>query len=311
MRCLITGATGFFGSHLTLALAQTTDWTLYGTSHKNPQRLTIPQEHIQLTQCDFRDQTAVDALVQNIQPDLIFHLAAQSLPADSWRNPRDTLDANVLGSINLNEAAKKQENSPRVVFVGSSAEYGSGTKEGALLVEDSPLEPVNPYGVSKLAADLMAQNYYAAGLLDIIRVRPFLIIGVGKTGDACSDFSRGVVAIEREQSSALRVGNLSSVRDFVAVQDASRALILIANHGESGEVYNLCSGIGHSMQEVLDLIVSNAEREIIIEQDAKRLRPTDELQLVGDSTKLQSLGWKPEVSLETALVEILEYWRRN
>ena len=311
MRCLITGATGFFGSHLTLALAQTTDWTLYGTSHKNPQRLTIPQEHIQLTQCDFRDQTAVDALVQNIQPDLIFHLAAQSLPADSWRNPRDTLDANVLGSINLYEAAKKQENSPRVVFVGSSAEYGSGTKEGALLVEDSPLEPVNPYGVSKLAADLMAQNYYAAGLLDIIRVRPFLIIGVGKTGDACSDFSRGGGAIEREQSSALRVGNLSSVRDFVAVQDASRALILIANHGESGEVYNLCSGIGHSMQEVLDLIVSNAEREIIIEQDAKRLRPTDELQLVGDSTKLQSLGWKPEVSLETALVEILEYWRRN
>ena len=95
------------------------------------------------------------------------------------------------------------------------------------------------------------------------------------------------------------------------MQDAARALILLANEGESGEVYNLCSGVGHSMQEVLELIVSNADREIAVEQDVKRLRPTDELQLVGDSTKLQSLGWKPEISLESALVEILEYWRRN
>src|SRR5215207_4174429 len=175
--------------------------------------------------------------------------------------------------------------------------------------EEFPLEPYNPYALSKISQDHLSFLYWKAYQMRIVRVRPFFIIGPRKTGDVSSDFARGIVAIERGLAKKLRVGNLDIVRDFLDVQDAVGAIYIIANQGVPGEIYNICAGTGHRIGEIVDGLRKLSKAVIETESDDSLLRRLDEPIKIGDNRKLKDLGWRPSISFQESLAIILKSWR--
>ena len=308
VRCLITGIGGFLGSHLAEFLASQ-GRPVFGTVHRSSHGLEPVAERVTLLPCDILDRLQVEAAVLKARPQLVFHLAAQSLPALSWKDPETTFKVNVFGTRYLLEAVRRAGLDTTIVVACSSAEYGFSAEEETPIKETTELRPASPYGVSKAAADLLAHLYWRAYGMKVIRVRPFFVIGPRKEGDVCSDFARGIVAVERKEQPSLKVGNLAAVRDFLDVRDAVPALWLLAQKGTPGEVYNLCSGVGHPIQEILDILLSLAKAPVPVEPDPDRLRPADEPALIGDNSRLRALGWRAEHTLPATLAAILGYWR--
>jgi GDP-4-dehydro-6-deoxy-D-mannose reductase len=247
--------------------------------------------------CDVQDRAGVEGVLRETRPDVVYHLAARSLPSPSWEEPEATFQVNVLGTLNLHEAVRKARLDPVVVVAGSSSEYAP-TPDEAPIREDHPLMPDSPYGASKAASSLLALLYHRAYQMRVIVVRPFFVIGPRKVGDVCSDFARQVLAVERGSQPSLLVGNLEAVRDFLDVDDAVRALWLLAEKGEPGGVYNVCSGTGRKVRSVLEMFLTMASRPIPVEQDACRFRLVDKPFVVGDNSRLRSLGWAPQVAVE-------------
>ena len=197
------------------------------------------------------------------------------------------------------------------MVAGSSAEYGTIDPERVPISETAPLLPLHPYGVSKVATDLLAYQYWASFGLDAVRVRIFNCTGPRKVGDALSDFVRRTVWLERHpQVKVIRVGNLETRRTIVDVRDLNRGLILLLERGKSGEVYNLG---GSSMSAVLSCVLQRATRnDIVPEIDPQLLRPTDEPVIWADCTKLRAVtGWEPEISLDRTIDDMLCYWRQK
>jgi GDP-4-dehydro-6-deoxy-D-mannose reductase len=308
IRCLVTGAEGFLGCHLAELLVAK-GLTVYGTVQGDTRNLDHIKDKLALLPCDVVDRQRVTEVALETKPDVVFHLAAQSLPVLSWQDPETTFRVNVMGTLHLLEAIRRADFDSIIVVAGSSAEYGIGGQDEMPIKESRELRPTSPYGASKVAVDLLSRFYRQTYGMKVIRVRPFFVIGPRKTGDVCSDFATGILDIEEGQSDKLRVGNLESVRDFLDVRDAVRALWLLAEKGTPGEVYNICSGVGHSVREVLELLISLANRPIPVEQDATRLRTADEPVVIGDNGRLRALGWKPEISLDRTLGAVLDYWR--
>ncbi len=306
--CLITGISGFLGSHLAEFL-MTQGWSISGTIRQNTSNLTHIRDKIALFSCDIMNKAQTEAAVQETRPAVIFHLAAQSLPSVSWTQPEVTFQANVLGTLNLLEAVRQARLDPMLVVFGSSAEYGPSTPEENPIKEDRSLHPPSPYGVSKVATSLLALLYCRAFGMNVIIVRPFFVVGPRKVGDVCSDFARGIAAAEKGEQRSLKVGNLDSVRDFLDVRDAVQALWLLFSKAKAGEIYNLCSGVGHKIQTVLDILLSMASRPIFVERDPNHLRAVDQPIVIGDNSRLRALGWAPQVALNESLVRILDYWR--
>lgn len=307
-RVLITGIGGFLGSHLAEFLA-CQGRPVFGTVHRNTNGLKPVQEAVTLLPCDIVDRAQVEAAVLKARPKFVFHLAAQSLPMLSWKNPETTFKVNVFGTQHLLEAVRKAGLDPTIIVACSSAEYGFSSPEEIPIKETKKLRPASPYGVSKAAADLLAHLYWRAYGMKVIRVRPFFVIGPRKVGDVCSDFARGIVAVEREEQPSLKVGNLAPVRDFLDVRDAVQALWLLAEKGTPGEVYNLCSGVGHRVQEILNSLLSLAKVPVPVEPDPNRLHPIDEPALIGDNGRLRAVGWRAQRTLPATLAAILAYWR--
>jgi GDP-4-dehydro-6-deoxy-D-mannose reductase len=308
MQVLITGVGGFLGSHLAeFLLAE--GLAVYGTVHKDARNVEHIEDKLSLLPCDILVRQQVETTLREVRPDLVFHLAAQSLPVASWEDPETTFKTNVFGTLYLLEAVRKAGISPTIVVACSSAGYGFTSAEEIPIKEEKTLQPASPYGVSKVAADLLARLYWHAYGMKVVRVRPFFVIGPRKVGDVCSDFARGIVEIEKGQSDRLRVGNLEAVRDFLAVRDAVRALWLLAEKGAPGEVYNICSGVGHPVREVLGLLISLATRPIPVEPDPTRLQTADEPVVIGDNGRLRALGWEPQIPLGQSLGTVLDYWR--
>ncbi len=305
--CLITGAAGFIGSYLAAYLAEQGE-RVHGTIHRNSQPVVCLPKGVSLLACDFTNRQQVAAAVAKGIPDYVFHLAAQSTPTRSWKEPEETLQTNVIGTIHLLEAVRAANPRASVVIAGSSAEYGSVTAEELPVKESHPFRPSSPYGASKVAQEMLGYAYFRSYGLRVTSVRPFHITGPGK-GDACNEFARQIVQIERGELDCLRVGNLEAVRDVVDVRDAARALWLVARKGEAGTAYNLCSGQGHSIRELLEGLVSLASVPVLVEPDPARLRPADDPVLVGDSSRLRALGWQPTILLEQTLGDVLSYCR--
>jgi GDP-4-dehydro-6-deoxy-D-mannose reductase len=269
---------------------------------------------IPLEEVDIRDWCSVyDSLVR-FRPDAVFHLAAQSYPAVSWQRPIETLETNVIGTANVLEAVRRLGTNVRVVVAGSSAEYGTIDAERVPIPETAPLLPLHPYGVSKVATDLLAYQYWAGFGLDAVRVRIFNCTGPRKVGDALSDFVRRTVWLERHpQVKVMRVGNLGTQRTIVDVRDLNRGLILLLERGKSGEVYNLGGSTAYSMSAVLSRVLQCARRnDIVPEVDPKLLRPTDEPIIWADCSKLRAMtGWEPQISLDQTIDDMLCYWRQK
>ncbi len=306
--CLITGIGGFLGSHLA-EFALTQGWAVSGILRSDSRNIEGIRHKVNIFRSDILDRTQVENAVQKVRPEIIFHLAAQSSPSISWTEPERTFHTNVLGTLNLLDAVRAAGLNPVVVVAGSSAEYGFSQSDEIPIREDNPLRPASPYGVSKVATSALALLYHHAFDMKVVVVRPFFVIGPRKTGDVCSNFARGIVAVERGEQTSLRVGNLEAVRDFLDVEDAVRALWLIAEDGKFGEVYNICSGVGRKIATVLEVFVRMSSRTVTVEHDPALLRPVDEPIVVGDNSRLRALGWTPQVALDDSLSRILNCWR--
>lgn len=316
MRVLITGVTGFVGSHLADYLVARGDVEVFGTYRWRSRMENIAhlEGQLQLVECDLRDAGAVRRLLARVRPDRVFHLAAQSYVPTSWLAPAETLTGNLLCQLHLFEAARELELPARFHIAGSSEEYGLVRPEELPIREDAPLRPLSPYAVSKVAQDYLAYQYWMSHRLHTVRTRGFNHTGP-RRGEVfvTSNLARQVAAAEKgQQEPIIRVGNLDAVRDFTDVRDMVRAYWLALERGEPGEVYNICSGRGYTVRAVLDILLGLAQTRVEVRQDPERLRPSDVPVLVGDCTRFRAIsGWEPTIPFEVTLKDLLDYWRQR
>jgi GDP-4-dehydro-6-deoxy-D-mannose reductase len=309
MNVLITGAEGFIGGNLARHCRDAGSAVL-GVGINEPGDAWTDGG---FEYCDVRDTARLSALLSMFRPDRIFHLAAQSYPTVSLTHPRETMDANVTGTVNLFECVRTAGIQPVVVVACSSAEYGPVASEDLPVRESHPLRPLHPYGVSKVAQDLLAAQYFTNYAIRTVRIRIFNTTGPGKLGDVCSDLTKRAVEIELGQRPPfLRVGNLTTRRAIADVRDLVRGLWMATESCEPGEVYNVGGDQIYSVQEIIDTIRNYLGTEFTIKQDPVLMRACDEPVIAGDTKKFRSCsGWKPEIGLNAIVPDMLDWWRRR
>ncbi|VVB94120.1 GDP-mannose 4,6-dehydratase [uncultured archaeon] len=308
---LITGANGFLGRHLVNVLEPGKN-RVYGVSRRIPGDLASGHPDIIYEQCNLIDQASVFAVLKKTRPDCIFHLAAESSVAASWKSPINILNNNIISQVNIFETIRELELSTRVVVACSSEEYGLVRESDTPVNEKCCFNPLSTYAVSKVTQDMLAYQYYKSYTMDIVRVRSFNLTGPGQSpGYALSSFAKQIADIEKGISeNTILVGNLNAKRDFTDVRDAARAYFNIASKARAGEVYNLCSGKAYSLKELLDFLVSLSTVEIKVEVDASRFRPSDLPVMLGDNTKIRTgINWTPEIDIHDTLKDLLDHWR--
>jgi GDP-4-dehydro-6-deoxy-D-mannose reductase len=315
MRALITGITGFAGSHLAeYMLAEHPGVEIFGLRRWRSRMENIAhlESKVRLLECELRDATAVRVALERSRPDVIFHLAAQSFVPASWVSPADTLTANIVGQTNLFEAIRELELDPVVQLACSSEQYGLVLPDEVPIRETNPLRPLSPYAVSKVAQDMLGYQYFQSYGLKTVRTRGFNHTGP-RRGEVfvTSNFAKQIASIEAGlQEPVLRVGNLEAVRDFTDVRDMVRGYWLAATKGKPGEVYNLATGSGITIRAMLDLLLSLSHAQVEVETDPERLRPSDVEVLIGDSSRFRAdTGWEPRIPFATTMRDLLDYWR--
>jgi len=316
LRVLVTGITGFVGSHFAeFALAEGAE--VFGSYRWRSKTENIDhlRDRVTLIECDLRDLSSVNELVASSRPDFIIHLAAQSYVHASWHSPAETFNTNTISQVNLLEAVRAQgKAAPRFLAIGSSEEYGLVHEDELPIKESNPLRPLSPYAVSKVTQDLMAYQYFKSYALPIVRARAFNHEGP-RRGDVfvTSNFARQIAEIEAGgREPTILVGNLKAVRDYTDVRDIVRGYWLLLERGDPGQVYNLCSGRGWAIQEILDFLLGESiNTSIRVREDPARLRPSDVPVLIGDCSRLTALGWKPRIPFEQTLRDLLGYWRER
>lgn len=307
MRILVTGANGFAGQHLIRHLLQVeSDAAIYGTVyHADP--ATLP-DHVSYHAIDLTDEADTTALIADIKPDIIFHLAAQASAAVSFKQPWQTLETNIRAQFNVFEACIHADIRPRIIITSSAEIYGIIDEAHIPITEDHPLQPNSPYSLSKATQDLMGYQYHIAYQLPVIRVRAFNHIGPGQSANFVAPaFAMQIAKIEAGlQEPILRVGNLNAQRDFIDVRDVVRAYHLLAQQGNAGQAYNVASNHPYSIRELLDVLLSLTTVEINEEVDPDRLRPSDTPIIQGDYGRLHNeTGWQPEISIQDSLRDVL------
>lgn len=312
MTTMITGAAGMMGSHLAEKLMARGD-TLVTTFFEPTIDMNGVEGTIPMVELDVRDFDAVHRLIDSHRPEIIHHLAAQSLPTVSWVDPWTTMDTNTRGTINIFESIKRiRLNAPHydpvVVVACSSAGYGASmTPDRVPIDEEAPLLPMHPYGVSKVAQDLLTFQYHLNSGIRGIRARIFNCTGPRKRNDVVSDFGRGAVrAVVGGQP--MRVGNLQTRRAIIDVRDMIDALDLLASRGRAGEAYNICADRIVQIRELLPLYFEAAGKELPYVVAPELIRPSDEPIIVGATTKLrEETGWEPKIDLKKTIADVFEY----
>lgn len=301
MKALVTGSEGFVGKYLRAEL-ESHGYDVTGLDLA-PGEKTVA--------VNLLEPEKVEALLEELRPEVIFHLAGQANVGLSWKKPAMTVEINVVAAVNLMEAARKHCPGCTIVIVGSSDEYGNLKEKGKLVSEETPAQPMTPYAISKIAQEQLGQAYARAYGMKICMTRSFNHGGAGqKPGFMIPDFAQGIVKVERGEAEAVCVGNLASRRDFTHVKDIVRAYRLIAEKGKPGEIYNVGSGVTWSAQEVLDKLIGMAKCPVPVRQDPARMRPSDTPVICCDHTKLSAdTGWEPELGLDEILRETLEFYR--
>jgi GDP-D-mannose dehydratase len=330
--------TGFIGSKLAEFLLSK-DIEVTGTVWDDSELKNVEtvKDKVRIVNCDIRDEERVLQIISDEKPDRIFHLAAQSFPTVSWDEPKRTLDTNVLGTSHVFEASfptvswdepkrtldtnvlgtshvfeavRKCKLDCVVVVACSSAEYGFVTENEVPVSESHILLPLHPYGVSKVAQDLLAYQYHQNFAIKAVRARIFNTTGPRKTNDVCSDFTNKIVEIEKGKISKMLVGNLEPKRDITDVVDVVNALYLLSEKGNMGEAYNICSSKAYQIKDILNMAISLSKVDIQFHVDQNKLRPTDEPIIMGDNTKIkEDCGWAPKMQMEETLGRMLDYWR--
>lgn len=313
-KVLITGITGFAGSHLADYLISKNSYEVSGTclDKTTVRNLESSEDSVALHELNLLDESATAKLIQDEKPDLLFHLAALTSPRSSFDNPKDTFINNVAAQINILEAVRKYSMSTKVLVVSSAEIYGLVSPENLPIDEDTPFNPTNPYAVSKLAQDYLGLQYFLSNKLKIVRVRPFNHVGPRQAPVfVVSAFAKRIIEIERGAEKVMKVGNLSSTRDFTDVGDMVKAYVLALEKGKEGDVYNLGSGKSYEIGKILEMMIGLSKIEIKTETDQSLMLPSDNPELVCNPSKFAALtGWKAEVPIEKTLEDTLDYWRR-
>ncbi|MBL8101260.1 MAG: GDP-mannose 4,6-dehydratase [Anaerolineales bacterium] len=300
MSCaLITGISGFVGRHLQHQLAEW-DWQVFG--------FDIRPTGGDVFVGDLSDRAALTRAVADCQPDAVFHLAGIIKSADSEAYYR----SNLFGTLNLLDAVMQMEKRPKLVLASSSAVYGL-TKSARPITERSPLRPITEYAVSKIAQETAALRYHYAFGLDVVIARMFNLLGPGQSPDlACSAFARQIALAEISEQAEIVTGNLDAKRDFVDVRDAVRAFVLLAEKGEAGETYNVCSGNAVAIQQCLSEMMLRSKKQLSARVDPARVQKNDVPVQVGSFQKVQkAAGWNPRIPLNESLADLLNDWRER
>lgn len=313
MRALITGAGGFVGAHLARACraggAEVFGWVreFHSQDFTRASAIDMRTEVV-----DLLDGVAVHEGLERVRPDMIFHLAAKSHIGQSWLNPLDTLQTNIAAQVNLLEAVRRLGLSCRIAIAGSSEEYGALDDRHAPIDEETPLKPVSPYAVSKVAQDLMGLQYFKNYKMDVVRLRLFNLTGPGRNeAFVTSAFARQIALIEAGlQDPVVHVGNVKAVRDFTDVRDAAEAIRLALERGEAGDVYNICSGKGIEIGEILAILKEISRVDFVVTPDGDRMRPSDLPVVIGNGSKFaKRTGWSPRIPFTRSMNDLLDEWR--
>lgn len=311
---LITGASGFVGQHFIDYLegnrinAQVVGVDLSGCETERA------YSHVSLVykQIDLLHGHEIERVLFEFQPDYVLHLASYSSVAFSWKEPVLSFQNNMNVFLNLVETIRRLELKTRILSVGSSEAYGNINQEHLPLVEESPLDPVSPYAVARVSQELLSKVYAEAYGVDLIITRSFNHVGTGqKDVFVISSFAKQIAEIKKcgQRKGVLSTGDLTIVRDFLDVRDVVRAYYLLLTQGKKGRIYNVCSGKGHALQEVVDELAAIAGVEISTELNPAFVRPSDNRVIVGSNQRIyDDLGWKPEITLRQSLTDILDYW---
>ncbi len=336
-RILISGANGFIGSHLTDFCIEK-NYTVYGLERPNQmyrnlshytdeklnfsenektrifnENIEIPTNNkkLRIFECDIKNAQLLEKIIAETKPKFLFHFGAQPLVMPSWEDPVDTIETNVIGTINVFEAIKKHNIKTRVIVACTSAEYGTTTSINRPLKESDPLLAIHPYGISKVATELLARQYFINFGIEVINLRFFNQTGPRRKGDATSDFIRKVAQIELGLSEpVIEVGNLEPYRDFTEIKDSLKAIWLAATMGIPGETYNICSSKKLQIRQILDIALSFSLKKIEVKENVShKLRKTDEDVILGDNSKIKNeLGWDVSIPIEETLRDMFEYW---
>lgn len=310
-RVLITGGTGFAGSHLVEVLLQHGYSDVHVTSFsrlKNSSELPLPADHIHSV--DLTDHQETLQLFQKLRPDHVYHLAAFADVGASFEKAALVMQNNTTLQLNVLDAVKEAVPQARVLSVGSALQYGIVRPDETPVKESQAFKPVNPYAVSKVTQELIAYMYAVSHHLDVLRVRSFNHIGERQTtAFAVPAFAAQIVAIERGEQVAIKVGNLDAARDFTDVKDVARAYITVMERGERSAVYNIGSGRPVTMQHVLDELVRLSNVAVTVQTDPARVRPVDIPVMVADVSAISALGWHAEIPLEETLRRVLDWYR--
>ncbi len=310
-RVLITGATGFVGSHLIAECARR-GWSVFGTAHPTETYDPAVVDPAEIERVELSDVEAVKALVAKIGPEQIYHLAAQASVQQAWRDPMATITNNVGAQLAILSAARETCPAARILVISSSEVYGGADPAKMPVDEDAPLGPLDPYAVSKVTQEMLGLQHYLAFKMPVVRVRPFNHMGPRqRPGFVGADFARQVALIESGAMPPLiRVGKLDAVRDLSDVRDIVRAYTLALTEGEAGAVYNVASGQGVAVHALLDLFVAASTTAIDVEADPALFRPVDRPIIVGDAGRLRArTGWEPRIALEQTVRDTLDFWR--
>lgn len=313
MNILILGATGFVGSYL-MDQYSSDSVNVLGTDYLSTVDKRDWFKHLsRIERCDIRYQEQIESVVLKNKPDIIYYLSAQSFPALSWSVPNETLETNVIGTTNLFETLKKNQLNPTVVVACSSAEYGEVAQEDIPVKESHPLRPLHPYGVSKVATEMLSMQYFYNYGMKPVCARIFNTTGPRKAGDVCADFTYRAIQIEKGLiDPVLKVGNLDAYRAITDVRDLTSALKLLAEKGKAGEIYNISGEKAYRIGDILNIIKDHTNVKFEIQQAPELMRPTDEKIIFGDSSKLKAAtNWKQDVSIETTVKDMLNYWRNR
>ena len=315
MRTLITGCSGFAGSHLAeYLLAKDQEVIGVRTSDHDCANLQHINERLKIVSADLRESGRVHDLIASLRPQRIYHLAAFSSPAESFKDPEQTYHVNFIGTLNLLSAWRRVAMECRFLLVSSAEVYGIVPREKLPLREEMELRPANPYAASKAAAEMLGLQFFRSYDLPVVLVRPFNHTGPRQSSRfVCSSLARQLAEIELGlRPPSIVAGNLDAARDFSDVRDIVRGYFDLLEQGVPGEVYQLCSGRSVSIRSILDVLLSFASKPVQVALDSSSLRRHDAAEIRGDFSKARiAAGWEPRRDFRDTLRELTDYWKEK
>ncbi|MDB5200726.1 MAG: NAD-dependent epimerase/dehydratase [Ferruginibacter sp.] len=316
MRILITGISGFVARHFVeLLSASGNAYTIAGVYHNNLPQFSpdsYPNVDCQFHRINLMDSTKLGELLRAFKPDQILHLAANSSVASSWHEPAKTIQENMGMFLHLIEQVRINAIPARILSVGSAEEYGHVLETDLPLTERNPTNPVSPYGTSRVMQQKLVEIYSKNYGLDILHTRSFNHIGPYQTDKfVISSFVRQV-ALQLQQNAGpirLTVGDVEVTRDFSDVRDVVKAYHGLLMNGTKGETYNVCSGQGYVLKDIIGTLSQITGTEVTYHSDAKNFRPAENKKVIGSYAKINhEIGWKPVIGMEQSLTDLLHYW---